>query len=120
MKKILGAAVLLLALCAPASSQFAAGISPCSANTISVSGSSNNVQLSLCGPSVLLWNVGTQELFYVTGTASGTAATTSNYSLPGNSFIVINVGNGSAIAPYLAAITATSTTTLRITQGYAE
>jgi hypothetical protein len=59
-------------------------------------------------------------VFYVTGTASSTAATTSNYSLPGNSFIVINVGNGSAVAPYLAAITATSTTTLRITQGYAE
>src|SRR5215469_15959155 len=96
-----------------------AGITPCSANSISVSGSSNNVQLSLCGPVIILYNITSTELFYNYGTASTTAATTSNYSLPGNTYVVLNIGNVSATAGYLAAITASSTTTLRIIQGYA-
>jgi hypothetical protein len=90
------------------------GITPCASATLSVSGTSSNVQLSACGETALLWNVGTQELFYTIGAASNTAATTSSNSLPGNSFVVLNVSNAKL---YLAAITATSTTNLRITQG---
>jgi hypothetical protein len=100
--------------------QYAAGISPCAAETLSVSGTSSNVQLSLCGPTVLLQNIGSQEMFFNIGAASTTAATTSNYSIPGNTFIVINVPNGQPLGWYLAGITSTSTTTLRVTQGYAQ
>jgi hypothetical protein len=91
-----------------------AGITPCSSNTISVTGTSSNVKLSACGQTVLLWNVTSQELFYNYGPSSSEAATTSGNSLPGNSYVVLNLGYAQ---PYLAAITATSTTTLRITQG---
>ena len=90
------------------------GITPCAAFSISASNTSANQQLSACGDTILLWNVGTQELFYNFGTASSTAATSSNWSLPGNSFVVISLGFNKY---YLAAITSASTTTLRITQG---
>lgn len=122
MRTWLRAIALFLVLFIPGATkaQYMAGLSPCSANSISVSGTSGNVQLSTCGPVILLWNITSQELFYNFGTASTTAATTSNYSIPGNSFIVINLPNAQAAGYYLAAITATSTTTLRITQGYAQ
>jgi hypothetical protein len=114
--------LLILGLLAslPASAQ--QGITTCSSTSLAVSGTSSNVKLSACGETALLWNTGTQELFYAVGTAVGTAATvpstgvlsTTSNSLPGNSFVVINTGT----APlYLAAITSTSTTTMRITQG---
>jgi len=90
------------------------GIAPCAATSISVSNTTANAQLSSCGQTAILWNVGSQELFYALGPLSSQAATTSNFSLPGNSFVIINVGLNK---PYLAAITSTSTTTLRITQG---
>jgi hypothetical protein len=92
------------------------GITPCSANSISVNNSSQNIQLSTCGPTVIVWNIGTVETFVNLGTASSTAATTSNYSVPANSYLVLNVGTTGI---YLAAITAASTTTLRVIQGTA-
>lgn len=102
----------LLALLPAASAR--QGITPCAAFTLSVSGTSSNQQLSTCGDTVLLWNVGSQEAFYTFGTSSSTAATTSNYSIPGTSFVVLSLG---LTGLYLAAITSTSTTTLRVTQG---
>lgn len=91
------------------------GITPCTpANTISVSNSSTNIQLSACGPTVLLWNIGTQEAFFKYGSSSSQVATTNDWSLPGNSFIVLNLGTSQL---YLAAITASSTTTIRVIQG---
>ena len=90
------------------------GITPCASATLAVSNTSSNVQMSACGETALLWNVGTQEAFYkLVTTSAGTAATTDN-SLPGNSFVVVNVSNAKL---YLAAITASSTTNIRITQG---
>lgn len=97
---------------APVSAQ--QGITPCAAFTLSVSNVSSNQQLSACGETVLLWNVGAQEVFYTWGAASTTAATASNWSIPGTSFVVVNLGRG---RPYLASITAASTSTLRVTQG---
>ena len=97
---------------APASAQ--QGITPCAPATLAVSNTSANVQMSACGETALLWNVGTQEAFYRIGVGSGTTAVTTDNSLPGNSFVVINVGNAKL---YLAAITASSTTNIRITQG---
>lgn len=120
MRKFLVFILIILCSSGPALPQYAAGITPCSSNSISVSGTSANVQLSTCAQTILLWNVSTQELFYNFGTASSTAATTSNYSLPGNSFIVLNLGTPGGAAYYLAAITGASTTTLRITQGHSE
>lgn len=96
-----------------------AGLTPCGAPiTLSASsGSSTNAQLSACGGVVLLWNVGTQEAFYKYGSANTTAATTSDWSIPSASFVVLNLGTSRL---YLAAITASSSTTLRITQGNAQ
>lgn len=93
-----------------------AGISPCASESLSVSNTSSNVQLSACGPVVIVYNISSQEAFYNYGTASNTAATTSNYSLPGNTYITLNLNGAGG---YLAAITSTSTTTFRIIQGYA-
>lgn len=104
--------VLAAVFTTPVSAQ--QGITPCASGTLAVSNTSANVALNKCGETALLWNVGTQEAFYkLVTTNAGTAATTDN-SLPGNSFVVINVGS----APlFLAAITSTSTTNIRITQG---
>lgn len=114
MRRILFLLVIaLLFLGAPAKAQM--GLTPCGTPiSLSVSGSSTNAQLSSCGGTLILWNLGTQEAFYKYGTASTTAATTSDWSLPGGAFVVLNLGTN---RPYLAAITSTSTTTLRITQG---
>lgn len=114
MKKLLAAASFLAALTICTELQSQAGITPCAAASLSVTTSSSNTQLSACGGTVLLWNVGTTEAFYKYGTASNTAATTSDWSLPGSSFVVLNLGFN---RQYLAAITASGTTTLRITQG---
>ena len=105
-----------------------AGITPCGGGTLAVTGTSSNVQLSTCGPVAIVYNISTQEAFYALGSTSATAAVAqssttspvaSQYSIPGNTYVVINVPNAGAPAWYLAAITATSTTTLRIVQGYA-
>ena len=113
---------LAIALLLLASPKFAwaitAGITPCSNNTLSAgSGSSTNIQLSKCGGVVIVWNIGSVEAFYNYGSASTTAATTSNYSIPSGGFVVLNLGTSGL---YLAAITSSSSTTLRITQGQAE
>lgn len=104
-----------------------AGISSCAGGTLAVTNSSANVLLSTCGPVVIIYNITSQEAFYAFGAASTTAATAQSgstaapvagsYSLPGNSFVTLNISN--LTAAYLAAITGSSTTTLRIVQGYA-
>lgn len=101
------------------------GISPCAANSISVSNTSSNVQLSTCGATLIIMNLTSQEAFYQLGQASSTAATstpTSSYSLPGNAYEVITVPGlgGTGSGWYFAAITATSTTTIRLIQGNAQ
>lgn len=104
-------------LLAPWEASSQAGLTPCgSAITLSVTNTTSNAQLSNCGGVVLVWNVGTVEAFYTFGTASTTAATTSSWSIPSTSFVVLNLPTN---RPYLAAITASSTTTIRITQGNA-
>lgn len=105
-----------------------AGIAVCAGGTLAVTGSSANVQLSTCGPVVIVYNISSQEAFYAVGSTSSIAATSQSSSttapaantnsIPGNSFVTLNVSN--LAASWLAAITATSTTTLRIVQGYAQ
>lgn len=113
MKRLLGLLVLSFLAFVPAAAQ--QGITPCAASTISASATSSNVQLSACGNTVLIWNVGTVEAFYSFGPTSSQTATTSNYSLPAGGYVVLRLsGQGQ---PYLAAVTSSSTTTIRITQG---
>jgi hypothetical protein len=104
-----------------------AGLTPCAGGTLAVTGTSANVLLSTCGPVVILYNITSQEAFYTTGATSGAAATAqtsstaapaaNTYSVPGNTYAVVDLTGPTS---YLAAITATSTTTLRIVQGYAK
>lgn len=107
-----------------------AGISPCAGGTLAVTGTSANVLLANCGPVVIVYNITSQEAFYNTGATSSTVATSQTTSttaptnlngansIPGNSFVTLNISN--LATAYLAAITASSTTTLRIVQGYAQ
>jgi hypothetical protein len=111
---------LLSTLAPEAQSGAPKGISPCAAASLSVSGTSSNVQLSQCGPSVILMNITSQEAFFNIGKASTTAATTSNYSIPGGAYLVIVVPTLDTAGWYLAAITSTSTTTIRVIQGNAQ
>lgn len=83
--------------------------------SISVTGTSGNVALPANTQTypfaILAPAVGsTQEIFYATG-GSAVVATTSSPALPANG-ICVNVGPDT----YVAAITSTSTATLRITQ----
>jgi hypothetical protein len=57
-------------------------------------------------------------VFIATGSASTTSATTSSASLPGNAYMVLNVGNSGL---YLAAIAAAgNTSTVRVVQGWSQ
>ena len=110
-------ACVLLFLPVAASAQQVAGITPCAAESLSVSGTSGNIQLSQCGPTVIVYNITSQEAFYQLATSSAGTATTSNYSLPGNQFVVLQIAQTQIM--WLAAITGSSTTTFRIVQGLA-
>lgn len=114
-RRFLWAAIIVAAivLASPGSAQ--RGFTPCTGTqpSLSVSNVSSNVQLGTCGGTAILYNNGSQEAFYVLGSASNTAATTSNSSLPGNTFVVLSV----PVSFYLAAITSASTTTIRVVQG---
>jgi hypothetical protein len=123
IRSALFAGILFALLPQSAHAQEQHGFTPCTASagaqTLSVSGTSSNVQLATCGPNVMLFNITSQEAFYNLGSTSSTAATTSSFSIPGNSYIVLTVPNAT-VGYWLAAITATSTTTLRISQGIAQ
>jgi hypothetical protein len=128
MKKLLATAALLVALSIPqaiAQSGAPKGISPCAPNSLSVSGTSSNVQLSTCGSSLIIMNLTSQEAFFKIGQQSTTAATTTvtdSYSIPGGAYILLTVPGlaGAGAGWYFAAITAASTTTIRLIQGNAQ
>jgi hypothetical protein len=115
MKRSLLALGLLLSTCVAALPQAAAvGFRACNAATISATAVSSNVQLNTCGATVILYNITAVEAFYVVGATSATTATTSNFSIPGNSFVQIAVPTN---GDWIAAITAAGSTTLRVSQG---
>ena len=120
MKRVVTAALLLLLALPAHAQQTPRGIAPCAAHSLSVTNTSSNVQLSNCGPSLILMNLTSQEAFFNVGQASTPAATTSNYSIPGNSFLSLTVPDESAAGWYVAAITSTSTTTIRMIEGRAQ
>ena len=111
--------VLLEAL--PASSQqVPKGFAPCHAASIAATSPSSNTQLSKCGPSVILMNIGTQEAFYNVGQTAATVASASTYSLPGGDYILLVVPNQTAAGWYVAGFTSTSSTTIRVLEGSAQ
>lgn len=116
MKKIALAFLLLVAaLAPPVHAQQTFGLTPTFSKTLSVTTTTGNVQLGAgAGTTVVLWNSGTAAAYYAVGQASTQAATVagSGYIPPGGC-LVLNVQPSS----YLAAITATGTTTLNATQG---
>lgn len=123
MIRIFATLAIWLALSAMAEAQQARGISPCVQSgsvptTLAVTVTSANVQASTCGPTLIIMNITSQEAFINIGSASNTAATTSGWSVPGNSYVVIQVPTGGTAGWYLAAITGSSTTTLRLIQGW--
>lgn len=119
MNKIITLGLFLLGLFAanPAAAQnSSAGMTPCGNGlTLSVTGTSSNTQLSACGTTAVIWNIGAAEAFFNWGTASNTAAVAAtSWSLPPGASVTVSTGR----APlYFAAITASSTTTLRVVQG---
>jgi hypothetical protein len=114
IRRLLFSAAILCALGPLEARAQTAGILPCNAASLSVSNTSSNVQLSKCAPSAIIMNIGSTEAFYNFGATSAAAATTSNYSIPANSWQLVVVGTN---GEWIAAITASSTTTLRILQG---
>lgn len=119
MRKALLIISFVLAFLPPAVAQQQHGFTPClasaGAQTISASNISSGVTLSSCGPNVIIFNISSQEAFYNLSSTDA-AATTSDYSIPGNSYINLVVPNA-GVTYYLTAITAANTTTLRISQG---
>lgn len=91
------------------------GLTPCSTGlSLSVGVVSSNTQLNTCGSSVIVWNIGTSEAFVNWGTLSTTTATATGWSVPAGTSVVLNTGRAGL---YLAAITSSSTTTIRLIRG---
>lgn len=122
MKKLLLLTSLFLAA-GQAAAQAPPGFSPsgptatCAVPTaLSVSGASSRTALGAvnpCGASVVLYNVGTQEVFYRLGDNTAVATITDN-SLPAGSFVVLSI---LVSQTNVAAITAAATSTVRVLQG---
>lgn len=112
------AAALLLSTPLDGKAQVNQGLVPCSSGTptsLSASGSSSNTQLiANCGVNVILYNVGSQEAFYKIGTSVAVAAATTDNSLPAGAFVLLSLTPNQR---WIAAITSTSTTTIRLVQG---
>lgn len=87
---------------------------PGSTNSISVSTSSANANIPEAGESILLTNSGSTLAYVRTGQGSSTAATTADMPLAAGASRIIT---RSANHDYVAAITASSTTTLLVTAG---
>lgn len=111
----IAAILALFGLAAPAIPQVTGvGMTVCSTPTQAVTTSSANAQLSACGNTVQVWNVGTVEAFVAFGATNATVATANSDSIPAGSFKTYGV---LANLRYMAAITASSSTTLRISVG---
>lgn len=87
--------------------------SPAANASLSVTTSTGRVAVSGEGSSLRLANVTSVECFVKVGDVT-VVATTGDFSIPGNTAIIISIPN---TATYVAAITAATTTTLRISRG---
>lgn len=86
---------------------------PAANASISVTNTTGRAAISGTGATLRLANVSTVECFVKVGDSTVEAATT-DFSVPANSQVFISVPN---TATHVAAITAASTTTLRISRG---
>ena len=64
--------------------------------------------------------ISTQEAFFNVGQTSATVASATNYSLPGNSFLMIIAPDETAAGWYVAGFTSTGSTTIRVIEGRAQ
>lgn len=87
--------------------------SPNANTSLSATSSSTSIALPGVGPVLWLQNVGTIEAFVRLGTNSAVAAATTDFSVPSGRGVMVNAQGFS----YLAGITSTSTTTVRMSQG---
>jgi|SRR3954463_15320608 len=119
MLKMIGLGLaLILGMCGAANAQLA-GLTPCAGKSLSVTVTTGNVQLSNCGPVVILYNTTTQEAYFNLASASTTTAVVAtSFYIPASGFIVLQQPQGSAW--YLAGITPSATTTFKIVQGTAK
>lgn len=110
LKRLLFCAALVFApSISPAQSQ--SGIAPvATGKTISVTSSSSSVTMGSAGSTVVVWNTGSNGAYYCVCAT----ATTANPYLPAGAVITLSIPSSAVIA----AITASSTTTLQITQGF--
>ena len=113
-------ACVFAAGCLPAAAQIF-GMSPCGMITLSATTTSSNAQLPACGTTAQVTNTGSVEAFYFFSNPSGTVATIPGAGTSSTGFAIepgqtVSVSTGPG-AVYFAAITASGTTTLRITQG---
>lgn len=114
LKRLLLTLLLLTSALAPVQAQ-QVSLYPASGASLSVSNTSSRVALPNTAPaatSIWLMNIGAVEAFYDFGN-SAVVATTAAASIPGGQCQALDTGKQT----YLAAITAASTTTLRIIQG---
>lgn len=81
--------------------------------SIAVTTTSGNVATTGAGTTLRLANVAAVECFVAFG-GSDVVALTSSFSVPGNTQILVSVPSGTT---HVAAITAATTTTLRISRG---
>lgn len=81
--------------------------------SLSVTTTTGNVAITGAGTTLRLANVTAQECFVAFG-ASTVVATTGGFSMPGNTQMLVTIPSGTT---HVAAITASSTTTLRIARG---
>ncbi len=89
-----------------------AGFTPTGAASLAVTGSTGRVALPNTDTTVILQNTGTTNLFFKLGSVTVNAATT-DYSLPSGYSIAVQI----TTETHVAAITASSTTTLKVIQG---
>lgn len=117
----IAAAITMALLASPAMAQASQSPTinwaPVGIASLSVSTSSANVAMPSIGPSALICNKGSADVYLAFGTNNTVAATTSGFWLKASKCQVYALRPFGTLFTYLAAITASSTATLYIETG---
>lgn len=114
LKRLLLCAALALLPSLSLAQPTQSGIAPSAAGkSLAVSNVSSCVAMTQQNNSAVIWNVGSVAAYY---NVNGATATTGNPQLPAGGVITVSIQVGAS----LCAITASSTTTLQITQGFGQ
>ena len=108
----LGVFIAWLAI-VPAQAQQSSGFTFNAATSLSVTGTSSNVAYPGSGSKLIVQNTGSNTAYLLQGNFSGTTATTASFPLTAGACIYLQATPGG----YIAGITASSTTTVLVTQG---